>query len=170
MSDGEATVGTSIRVLRAGVAISLALLMTMGGSASLGSGARAATRPARCASAGQVYKQDLLVQRENGELEWERLALVCGPDHVVKIVDADGREYEDLADFRAHNHLFSKDDKITVPRSFPSIGVTGNSGVDVVSGHSATSSGRRWLIAGLAAVPIIGGAAWAIARRRRADP
>jgi hypothetical protein len=79
----------------------------------------------RCGTPGKVYAQKIILDRKNGPIGTMSLFLVCRPSHVVAIVDSDGRTYEDLADFRAHNHLFGADDTITLPRDFPAVDRTG---------------------------------------------
>ncbi|MDW6062141.1 hypothetical protein SAZ11_34110 [Streptomyces sp. FXJ1.4098] len=87
----------------------------------------------------------------------------------MAIVDHEGRDYRDLDDFRANNKLLSEDDKITLPRDFPSVERSGNVELMTVSGHTGTStSWLRWLGGGAALVLLIGGGGihWLRARRR----
>ena len=173
MSDVETIFRGTLRTLCVAVAVPLGLLVAAWCSPARASAARVAvTRPARCTSPGKVYSANVLVEHKNGKVELKKLFLVCKPDHFVKIVDTDGRAYDDLNDFRAHNHLFSEDDKITVPRAFPSVDATGSPAFGpTVSGHTGTSSVWWWLIGGFVLVPIIGGSGllWLVARRRRAE-
>jgi LPXTG-motif cell wall-anchored protein len=153
---------TTSRAIRVAVAVSLVSLMMAPTRAS-------AARPARCASAGRTYSANVIVEHKGGKTELKTLFLVCKPDHFVKIVDSDGRAYDDLDDFRAHNHLFSRDDKITVPRDFPSVDTTGRPGFGpAVSGHTGTSP-LWWSLGGFVLVLIIAGGAFLVVRRRSAS-
>jgi LPXTG-motif cell wall-anchored protein len=68
---------------------------------------------------------------------------------------------------RAHDHLFSADDKITLPRNFPSVETSGNVGLTTVSGHTGTSSVWWWLISGIILVLIGAGGFLGLRTRRR---
>ncbi|MFI0482950.1 hypothetical protein [Actinomadura sp. 9N215] len=139
-------------------------------SPALGIASRAAASPARCASAGRTYSVNVIVEHKNGKVELKPLFLVCQPNHLVKIVDWKGDSYDDLDDFRAHNHVFSDDDKINVPRTFPSVDATESPAFGpAVSGHTGTSTARWWLTAGLVLMLITGGlgSVWIFARHRR---
>lgn len=169
MSRAEMAGSPSMRALCAVVAGSLVLLVAAWGVAIRPSTAVAATQPARCKAPGQTYKVNVIVEHGGGKVEMVALFLVCKPDHFVKIVDSDGRSYDDLDDFRAHNELFSGDDKISVPRVFPSVDATAPSGfAPAVSGHTGTTSVWWWVLGGFAFVAIIIGVgiAWLAARRR----
>jgi hypothetical protein len=154
------------------VAVAMPLVLLMPTLTRAGAARMVEMRPARCASAGQTYSAHVIVEHKDGKAELKTLFLVCKPDHFVKIVDSDGRAYDDLNDFRAHNHLFSRDDKITMPRDFPSVDATGNPGFGpAVSGHTSTSPLWWWLIGGFVLVLITGGGAflWLVLRRQRAS-
>jgi LPXTG-motif cell wall-anchored protein len=172
VSDVETTSRTTVRALCVAIALPLALLMTAW-SPSARAGAAQAVPTARqspCGSPGQVYAQKIIVAPKNGRPDLKTLFLVCRPTRVLAIVDSDGGTYKDLDDFRAHNHLFSADDKITLPRNFPSADTSGNVGFMTVSGHTGTSSPWWWLIGGIVLVAVISGGAflWLRARRRPA--
>ncbi|MUN38023.1 hypothetical protein [Actinomadura litoris] len=159
-------VGTTLRGALA--AIPLVLLMT----ASDASTGQAAARPTGCSSPGQVYQANILVKHGDAPSEAKALFLVCQQNRFVKIVDSDGRSYDDLDDFRAHNHLFGEDDMIMVPRSFPAVDASQSPGFGPwVSGHTSTSQAWRWLPAGIVLVLVLGsggGFAWLVTHRRKA--
>ncbi|ADI07700.1 hypothetical protein SBI_04580 [Streptomyces bingchenggensis BCW-1] len=73
-----------------------------------------------------MYSQKILVSHKDKRFDWITLFLVCTPKRSVAIVDHEGRDYQDLDDFRANNKLLSEDDKITLPRDFPSVERSGN--------------------------------------------
>jgi LPXTG-motif cell wall-anchored protein len=127
----------------------------------------------RCDVPGKVYTQTIIVDRKNGPIGTTTLFLVCRPSHVVAIVDSDGGTYKDLADFRAHNHLFGAGDTITLPRDFPAVDPSGKRDLVTVSGHTGSSSVWWWVIGGVVLVVAAGGGLLLRARRRRstaADP
>jgi LPXTG-motif cell wall-anchored protein len=170
--DVETTSRTTVRALCVAIALPLALLMTAWSPSARTGAAQAvpAARQSPCGSPGQVYTQKIIVAHKNGPPDLKTLFLVCRPSHVLAIVDSDGGTYKDLDDFRAHNHLFSEDDRITLPRNFPSADTSSDAGFMTVSGHTGTSSTWWWLIGGIVLVLVIGGGAFLRprARRRRA--
>ena len=130
----------------------------------------AQARQSHCGTPGKVYTQNIIVDRKNGQIGTTTLFLVCRPTHVVAIVDSDGNTYKDLADFRAHNHLFGADDTITLPRDFPAVDRTGQPDLVTVSGHTGSSSVWWWMIGGVALVLAAGGGLLVLRARRRRDP
>jgi LPXTG-motif cell wall-anchored protein len=124
----------------------------------------------RCDTPGKVYAQKIIVDRKNGPIGTMSLFLVCRPSHVVAIVDSDGRTYKDLADFRAHNHLFGADDTITLPRDFPAVDRSGQPDLVTVSGHTGSSSVWWWMTGGVALILAAGGGLLVLRARRRRDP
>lgn len=173
MSGVETTTRVSGHMLGTALAMALAFLAMACGSAAATSGVKGpfATRQTHCASPGKVYTQKILVTHEDKRLDWITLFLVCTPKRGVAIVDHEGRDYRDLDDFRANNKLLSEDDKITLPRDFPSLDSSGKIEFMTVSGHTGTStSWPRWLVGGAVLVLIIGGGGihWLRARRRSA--
>jgi LPXTG-motif cell wall-anchored protein len=124
----------------------------------------------RCGTPGEVYAQKVIVGRKHGPLDTTTLFLVCRPSHVVAIVDSDGRTYRDLADFRAHNHLFGPDDTITLPQDFPAVDRSGPPDFVTVSGHTGSSSVWWWVIGGVVLVLAAGGGLLVLHARRRRDP
>jgi LPXTG-motif cell wall-anchored protein len=124
----------------------------------------------RCATPGKVYAQKIIVDRENGPIGTMSLFLVCRPSHVVAIVDSDGHTYKDLADCRAHNHLFGADDTITLPRDFPTVDRSGKPDLVTVSGHTGSSPVWWWVTGGAVLVLAAGGGLLVLRARRRRDP
>jgi LPXTG-motif cell wall-anchored protein len=129
----------------------------------------AQARQSHCGTPGKVYTQNIIIDRKNGPIGTTTLFLVCRPTHVVAIVDSDGNTYKDLADFRAHNHLFGSDDTITLPRDFPAVERSGKPDLVTVSGHTG-SSVWWWVIGGVALVLATGGGLLVLRTRRRRDP
>ncbi|WP_242908395.1 hypothetical protein [Actinomadura terrae] len=161
-------VGTRLRgTPRTAAAVLLVLLlMTILDAATRA----AAARPTGCSSPGKVYQASILVKHKGDASEAKALFLVCQQNRFVKIVDSDGRSYDDLDDFRAHNHLFGEDDMIMVPRSFPAVDTRQSPGFGPwISGHTTTSQAWRWLPAGIVLVLVLsigGGFAWLVTHRR----
>lgn len=148
---------SGIRVLIVAIALPFALLNANPAQAS-------GRKP--CASRGEVYTERLLVEHKNGKWEQKPLFLVCNSQHYIKIVDSDGRAYDDLDDFRAHNHVFTKDDKIVLPRDFPAVDQTGTPDLVTVSGHTAGFS-LWWPLGGLVVLLLIAGGGFVALRPRR---
>ena len=169
MSPVETALRPAARVVRAVAAASLVLLMTAWGC-SAQAGAAPAARPSRCEAPGKVYAQKVIVAREHRPVDLTTLFVVCRPTHVAAIVDSDGRTYEDLADFRAHNHLFSGNDKITLPRDFPSTDTTRRVELVTVSGHTGGSPAWWWATGALVLVLAAGGGLLLLRARRRSRP
>ncbi len=139
------------------VAVSLASLVTACGS----SGTQTS-----CEATGKVYAQKVLVNRGGKkDFDWITLFLVCRPNHRVAIVDSDGKSYESLDDFRANNELLDDDDKISIPRDFPSVEQGRKLELMTVSGHTSTPWG--WYVGGgVALVVLAGGGVWFYRRWR----
>ncbi|MDX3230751.1 hypothetical protein [Streptomyces sp. ME19-01-6] len=171
MFGAETTTRVNGRALGAAIVVALIFLTVACGSAAASSGAQAsfATRQSHCASPGKVYSQKVLVTHKDKRLDWITLFLVCTQKRSVEIVDYKGRDYQDLDDFRANNEILSEDDKITLPRDFPSVDGSGKLELMTVSGHTGTSnSWLPWLVGGAVFVLSVvgGGIHWALARRR----
>jgi hypothetical protein len=157
------------------IAIPLALLSAACGSPTPKSGAQAtsaahtsSSEPSPGGSAGQVYAQKVLVTRVNGRFEWITLFIVGKKEGGLAIVDSNGEDYRDLDDFRANNDLLSEDDKITLPRDFPSTDTSRDVKLMTVSGHTGGTPWAWWLTGGIAVVLISGGAfLWSRARSAR---
>jgi hypothetical protein len=130
----------------------------------------ALTAQSRCDTPGKVYAQKIIVDRENGPIGTTSLFLVCRPSHVVAIVDSDGHTYKDLADFRAHNHLFGANDTITLPRDFPAVDRSGQPDLVTVSGHTDSSPVWWWVTGGVVLVLATSGGLLVLRARRRRDP
>jgi hypothetical protein len=171
VSEPETASRVAVRTLCVGIALSLASLIMAWSPHAGAAPVVTATRESPCGSPGQVYAQKIIVAHKNGRFDLKTLFLVCRPSHVLAIVDSDGGSYKDLGDFRAHNHLFSEDDRITLPRNFPSADTSAKVGFMTVSGHTGTSSIWWWLIGGIVLVLIVCGALLRLrARRRRSGP
>jgi hypothetical protein len=165
VSGVEMTLRGSVCAFCVAVVAPLALLVAAWGSpARAGDVWAAPAQPTHCASAtGQVYAVNVVVEHKNGKVELKQLFLVCQPSHFVKIVDWTGRAYDDLNGFRAHNHVFSKDDKISVPRGFPSVDATASPAFGpALSGHTGGSSTWWWWLIGgfVVLIPVAGVWLW----------
>lgn len=160
MCGGKAASPGTVHRLCVAIAIPFALLLTACGSSTPKSGAQAtsAAEPSPGGSAGRVYAQKVLVTRANGRFEWITLFIVGKKDGGLAIVDSNGEDYRDLDDFRANNDLLSEDDKITLPRDFPSADTSRNVELMRVSGHTGRTPWTWWLTGGIALVLVSGAA------------
>jgi LPXTG-motif cell wall-anchored protein len=155
--------------LRLSCAVLLAVVMTAGASC-LGAPAARAARQGPCPEPGKVYTQRVLVTHKNKRVDLTTLFLVCRPSHVLAIVDSEGGSYRDLDDLRAHNHLFGADDKITLPRDFPSLDTANKPDLVTVSAHTGSSSAWWWVIGAAVLVLLAGGGLLWLRRLRRPGP
>lgn len=145
------------------IALALALLPTACGSTPT-------ANPCKRTEGSNTYSMQLIVEYANGRSDLVPLFLVCKPDNTLAIVDSNAQDYVDLDDFRANNKLFTEDDKITVPRGFPTLDRPEKIEWITVSGHTGSMAWLWWLIGGVGAALVLGIAAllWLRARRRKA--
>jgi hypothetical protein len=104
----------------------------------------------------KVAGRVVLVKREHGSLELLTLFVAAG-----RLVDANGKNYDGLSDFREHNDLLSSDDVMLAPRNLTA--VPGEGEVVTVYGHTR-STWHLWALGGI--VVVLLGAALLVALRR----
>jgi hypothetical protein len=106
----------------------------------------------------KVAGRVVLVKREDGSLELLTLLVAAG-----RLIDADGKTYDGLNDFRENNDLLSPDDVMLAPRNLTA--VPGEGEVVTVYGHTR-STWHLWALGGI--VVVLLGVALLVALRRAA--
>jgi hypothetical protein len=104
----------------------------------------------------KVAGRVVLVKREDGSLELLTLLVAAG-----RLIDADGKIYDGLNDFRENNDLLSPDDVMLAPRNLTAVPREGE--VVTVYGHTR-SIWHLWALGGI--VVVLLGAALLVALRR----
>ncbi|GAB2941649.1 hypothetical protein ACFMQL_36135 [Nonomuraea fastidiosa] len=143
---------TAARAVRSAIALPFLLLLAVCAPAV---SASASPAPSPSGSPGpEVYEQPVLVHRKDGSFEWIKLYSVRHKETgEFVIIDSQGKDYEDLDDFRANNDLFTEEDKITIPRNFPT--PSGGKDLQLITVPGHTSNAGTWWLAGGIAVAVL---------------
>lgn len=145
---------------------SLLLAATLPGLLAL---AGCAAEPTRCDSPGTEAAQVLIVAGPGDDSRGEVVLVKCDADRTVTIVDKNDARYGSLAEFQEENELFAPDERIYVPKNFPSLDKADAGRFETKTIPARVSTVWRWWLLGGAGLAVVAAAAVAVViwRRRR---